>query len=375
MVLDLCLASKGPFLSGLESQVFQYAGLHCDICLVLLHGPETVLPRGTADWLYRRKSYLETHYHVKMANETLNLHSDMARLGRHILGLDVGLVLGGGGARGAAHVGMIRAIQDVGIPIDRVGGVSIGAFIGGLWAIHRDYFKMKEHAEEWFGMIAHDYWGHICNITYPFVTVFTGDYFNSTLKKTLGENIMIEDLWLPYYCGTTDISVLTSRLHKNGWLWRYCRASMTYSSVLPPICDPRDGHLLVDGCYAENVPGKAMKESGVRFILALDIAAIDDRNLTNFGDTLSGFWAMFDRSIRSLWGKPRLKIPDQTEIQQRLTFCSHYRNLEELQNDPDYEYLCPDLGSYTSSDVRFYIFFLALSLCTVLSRTRNGLIR
>ena len=108
VVLDLCLAAKGPFLSGLESQVFQYAGLHCDLCLVLLHGPETVLPRGTADWLYRRKSYLETHYHVKMANEPLNLHSDMARLSRHILGLDVGLVLGGGGARGAARIPSIQ---------------------------------------------------------------------------------------------------------------------------------------------------------------------------------------------------------------------------------------------------------------------------
>ena len=65
----------------------------------------------------------------------------------------------------------------------------------------------------------------------------------------LGETIMIEDLWLPYYCCTTDISDLNSRQHNNGWLWRYVRASMTYSSVLPPICDPRDGHLLVDGCY------------------------------------------------------------------------------------------------------------------------------
>ena len=60
----------------------------------------------------------------------LDLHLDVARIGRHILGLDVGLVLGGGGARGAAHVGMIKAIRNAGIPIDRVGGVSIGAFVG-----------------------------------------------------------------------------------------------------------------------------------------------------------------------------------------------------------------------------------------------------
>ena len=51
------------------------------------------------------------------------------------------------------------------------------------------------------------------------------------------------------------------------------------------------------------------------------------------------------------FGKQKLKIPDSVEIQLRLAFCSHYRNLEELQNDPDFEYLCPDLGKFTSSDV------------------------
>ena len=273
----------------------------------------------------------------------------MARVGRHILGLDVGLVLGGGGARGAAHVGMIKAILNAGIPIDRLGGVSIGAFIGGLWATHRDYAKMKTLAEEWMLVIKHDYFGHICNATYPYNSPFTGDFFNSTLKKTLGESIMIEDLWLPYYCCSTDISSLESRVHTTGWLWRYCRASMSYSWLLPPICDPRDGHLLIDGCYTDNVPGKAMKQTGVKYILALDVASVDDRDLTNYGDYLSGFWPFFNK-MNPFAGK-KVKIPDLAEIQLRVAFCSHYRNLEELQRDPHYEYLCPNLGLYTSSDV------------------------
>ena len=108
-------------------------------------------------------------------------------MGRHILGLDVGLVLGGGGARGAAHVGMLKAIQEVGIPIDRVGGVSIGSLIGALWAIHRDFDKMKTLAKEWFEMIHYDYLGHLGNLTYPYISIFSGDYFNTTVKRTLGE--------------------------------------------------------------------------------------------------------------------------------------------------------------------------------------------
>ena len=70
-------------------------------------------------------------------------------------------------------------------------------------------------------------------------------------------------------------ALFSGRVHKSGWIWRYCRASMSYCWVCPPICDPRDGHLLVDGCYTENVPGRAMKATGVRYILALDIAAMD----------------------------------------------------------------------------------------------------
>ena len=107
--------------------------------------------------------------------------------------------------------------------------------------------------------------------------------------------------------------------------------------------------------FSENVPGKAMKKSGVKYLLAMDIATMDERNLTNYGDTLSGTWTWFDK-IKP-FGKQKLKIPDSIEIQLRLAFCSHYRNLEELQNDPDFEYICPDLGKFTSSDVSNTIFF------------------
>ena len=94
-----------------------------------------------------------------------------------------------------------------------------------------------------------------------------------------------------------------------------------------------------------------MKETKVKYILVSDIAAIDDRDLTNYGDVLSGWWAMFKRTI---WpcGVP-VKIPDAEDIQLRVAFCLHYRNLEELKNDPNYEYICPALGNFTARDVRF----------------------
>lgn len=77
------------------------------------------------------------------------MHSDFSRLARWLTGNSVGLVLGGGGARGAAHVGMLKAIQEAGIPIDMVGGVSIGAFMGALWCSERNITSVTQKAREW----------------------------------------------------------------------------------------------------------------------------------------------------------------------------------------------------------------------------------
>ena len=81
-----------------------------------------------------------------------------------------------------------------------------------------------------------------------------GKAFNGLMRKTFGEK-QIEDLWLPYFCITTDITDSKMRVHTSGSLWRYIRASMSLSGYLPPLCDPVDGHLLLDGGYVNNLPG------------------------------------------------------------------------------------------------------------------------
>ena len=68
---------------------------------------------------------------------------------------------------------------------------------------------------------------------------------------------MIQDLWIPYFCVTTDITESKMRVHNSGSLWRYVRASMSLSGYMPPLCDPVDGHLLLDGGYVNNLPGIA----------------------------------------------------------------------------------------------------------------------
>ena len=123
---------------------------------------------------------------------------------------------------------------------------------------------------------------------------------------------------------------------------------MSYAWLLPPLCDPVDGHLLMDGCYVNNVPGDVMATQGCKYILAIDVTALDDRDLTNYGDTLSGLWILWQKI--NPFAEP-VKIPHQSEIQMRLAFCSHYKNLEELKNNPNYEYIQPPIDKYASGAV------------------------
>ena len=89
---------------------------------------------------------MEAMYKKILLGSSPDVHSDFSRLARYVTGNTVGLVLGGGGARGCSHVGMIKAIQEAGIPIDLVAGVSIGAFMGALWCQERDIAQVSVKA-------------------------------------------------------------------------------------------------------------------------------------------------------------------------------------------------------------------------------------
>ena len=94
---------------------------------------------------------------------------------------------------------------------------------------------------------------------------------------------------------TTDVTQSCMRVHKMGNLWRYVRASMSLSGYLPPLCDPMDGHLLLDGGYVNNLPADVMQQQGANFIFAVDVGSQDDFNLTNYGDELSGWWLLWNK--------------------------------------------------------------------------------
>ncbi|KAG8519261.1 Neuropathy target esterase [Galemys pyrenaicus] len=270
-ILIVGLGEQEPMLGQLE-QMLENTAVRALKQLVLLHREEGAGPARTVEWLNMR-SWCSGHLHLrcprrlfsrrspaklhelyeKVFSRRADRHSDFSRLARVLTGNTIALVLGGGGARGCSHIGVLKALEEAGVPVDLVGGTSIGSFIGALYAEERSASRTKQRAREWAKSMT-SVLEPVLDLTYPVTSMFTGSAFNRSIHRVFQDK-QIEDLWLPYFNVTTDITASAMRVHKDGCVWRYVRASASYCPYLPPLCDPKDGHLLVDGCYVSNVPG------------------------------------------------------------------------------------------------------------------------
>ncbi|KAG5643133.1 hypothetical protein DXG03_001523 [Asterophora parasitica] len=250
--------------------------------------------------------------------------NDFARLARRICGKSIGLVLGGGGARGIAHLGLIRALEEYEIPIDHIAGTSIGALIGGLYAREGDLISSAGRAKQFSGRMG-NIWRMLSDVTYPIVAYTTGHEFNRSIFKAFYD-LHIEDMWLPYFCNTTNIITSRMEVHETGYAWRFIRASMTLVGLLPPLCD--NGNLLVDGGYIDNLPVSAMFSMGASQVFACDVGSLDDNSPRNFGDSVSGWWLLLNRF--NPFSNAR-HVPAITEIQSRLAYVSSVKTLEDAK--------------------------------------------
>ncbi|KAG2138700.1 uncharacterized protein EDB93DRAFT_1299317 [Suillus bovinus] len=331
--------------------------------LVLLHPERSVAPGSTREWL-KNRPWVHQHIHVELPGLAVpivktaqmqdpdvviafkNLKdrvqsgiqkyrgrsrharpqphpmiNDFSRLARRLCAKSVGVVLGGGGARGISHLGVLRALEERGIPIDYIAGTSIGALIGGLYARECDIIMSASRAKQFSGRMG-NIWRILSDVTYPLVAYTTGHEFNRTIYKAFYD-LHIEDMWLPYFCNTTNINTSRMEIHESGYAWRFIRASMTLVGLLPPLCD--NGSMLVDGGYIDNLPVSTMFSMGASVVLAADVGSIDDNSPRNFGDSVSGWWLFFNR-----WNpfSSARTVPAITEIQSRLAYVSSVHTLE-----------------------------------------------
>ncbi len=224
---------------------------------VLLHQPDAVWASGILDFIALRP-YVQRHYHVRRGHRR-----DVARLGRFLSGNAIGLVLAGGGARGLVHVGVLRALDEAGVPIDVIGGTSIGSVLGACYACDWGWRKVyEENKREFLGNPTRDF-----NLL-PLVSILTGRKLDRILDRSFHDHA-IEELWLPFFCISSNYTRACEVVHTRGHLRQALMASMAIPGIFPPIISGND--LLVDGGIFNNMPVDVMARAGVRVIMAVDL--------------------------------------------------------------------------------------------------------
>jgi predicted acylesterase/phospholipase RssA/CRP-like cAMP-binding protein len=285
---------------------------HVRRMLAIVHRMGTDRPRNTARLLADFDADEVVHLRTGSAG-------DVARVARLATGHGVGLVLSGGGARGFAHLGAIRALREAGVPIDAVGGCSMGAPIAGGVALDLDDDEMIALAERSFHKLL-DY-------TVPVVALLKGERISKNIDASFG-GWDIEDLWLPYYCVSTNLTRSRLEVHRRGSAAQAVRASVAIPGVLPPV--PVDGDLLVDGGVLNNMPAETMRlDSTIGTVIAVDVAPQQGpRARADFGTSVSGF-----RALRSTVRRSASEYPSVSSVLLRSMLTGAVHNQERTLRD------------------------------------------
>ena len=199
----------------------------------------------------------------------LERDSDIQRLARRLSGHSVGIVLSGGGARAFSHIGVLEELTTAGVTIDRVAGVSMGAFVGALFAMGLDADEIDERCfEEW--VQRHP----LGDYTVPRYALTRGRRARAMLQRTFGQ-VAIEELPRSFTCGCAELRSGQLVVSRFGPLWE----AVGFSMCLPVIAQPqvRGRELLIDGSLVDNLPVQAMADLGEGPIIAVDVKASFER--------------------------------------------------------------------------------------------------
>ena len=223
----------------------------------------------------------------------------------------VGLVLSGGGAKGFAHVGVLKVLEDAGIRVDYIGGTSMGAIVGGLYAAGYNANELDSviRAHDLGGLVKDDLPREVSSfyqkendgkyaVSLPLVkrkielptAVSTGqNAFNifSELTEHVHDVEDFSKLPIPFFCIATNLENGDEIILDNGFLPEAIRASGSFPGLLTPVTI--DNQVLVDGGIVDNFPVEKMKEKGVDYIIGVNVSGglKDIENLNTLPEILS----------------------------------------------------------------------------------------
>ena len=249
--------------------------------LLLLHrsGRADELPEHFA----LRSGLFESHHHVRAHNM-----DDIRRLARFISGRAVGLVLAGGGARGFAHIGVIKALVEANVPFDHLGGTSMGGIIAAGIALEWNLDELIARMRDVFVKS-----NPLSDYTIPLIALVRGKKVSNLLREHFGD-VRIEEMPRPFFCVSSDLTSGRIHVHRAGPLWRALRASVALPGILPPVT--HHGHLLVDGGVMNNLPVDVMSQHATGPIIASDVTGELDIRVTDerYGER-PWWWLLWQR--------------------------------------------------------------------------------
>jgi NTE family protein/lysophospholipid hydrolase len=299
--------------------------------LVLIHREDRKLPAGTRAWLEGRR--LAGLHHLRWESG-----ADFRRLARIMSGTAVGLVLSGGGAKGMAHIGVIRALEEKGVPIDMIGGTSIGAVVAAAHAMGMKYERMIKLSKLLFQKV-----NPFGEFTIPVISLIRSRKLDRVARLAY-KDVQIEDLWLSYFCVTCNLTSSDLKVHREGPLWKAVRTSASLPGIAVPVM--WDGQVHVDGGVLNNLPGDIMRrQAGV--VIVVDVNPPE--NLKAEIEEFPSPWKMIWSRIAP-WKKP-VDAPNIFDILIATITASSRKSGSAVKEDAD---LCltPSLAGFGLVDFK-----------------------
>ncbi len=304
---------KGPIDAALSPQRF----------LALVQADGVSAPVGAEKWLEALPHYRPLH--VRLGRNT-----DFERISRTLCARAITIALGGGGARGLAHIGVLRAFHELGIPVDVIGGTSMGSIIAAQYAMG---LSPKEMIDLNKRLAATRPFG---DFTFPMFALLRTKRIENMARDAFGDRT-IESLWLPYLAVSANLATAELVLHERGPVWEATRAS----GALPGIAQPAilGGEALIDGGVLNNLPGDVLRDRFGGTVVAVNVSPKEERQFA-FGEFPSP-WAA---AMRFLGATPH-DAPTILDIMTRAVTLTSARRARFVEREADY-YLAPPIDGF-----------------------------
>jgi len=274
---------------------------------------------------------VQEHHHLRWDTD-----ADFARLARFLSGRAIGLALGGGGSHCLAQIGVIRALAEANIPIDMVGGTSMGAVIAVLCAMSCDYQTMiRLNRKGWIESKPLS----VSEYALPIISLYRSRKFDK-IAKIPSRDADLADLWLNCFCISSNLTTSKMVVHQRGPVWKALRASASLPGIAVPVLD--SGSLLVDGGVTNNLPGDVVRDLGAGSVIVVNVSS--EQHLSVDREEIPSSWDVL--CSRILPFRERINVPGILDILMASTMLSSQARTNAVVRDADV-YFHPPVSKYS----------------------------